>query len=424
MTRRLTPEYTERTTVWGSRKMGKELAIDGGTPLRTEPYPSWPQWDEREEEALTEALRSGQWCAPGGSQVKALERDFAAYHDARYGVAVTNGSAALEVCLRAAQVDWGDEVITTPYTFIATPGSCLLVGATPRFVDILPDSWNLDPSQIEDAITPRTRAIVPVHLGGEPADMDAVTEIARTHGLLVIEDACQAHGAIWKGRKVGAIGEMGCFSFQASKNITGGEGGMILTNEQEWAEKCWSVSNVGRQRHGEWYQHVRLASNYRLSEWAGSVLRVQLARLDQQTEKRAENAAYLAEAMSEIEGLEPVRGDPRLTRNAYHLFKIWYQPERFGGRSNREFGKAMQAEGIPMSAGYLEPLSRQAVVVQRIAFMREKLGLPAGPQAEFPVCEEVCNRGLWLRQNALLGSQADMDDVVRAAYKVQRAWRT
>jgi len=402
--------------------MTDSLAIDGGTPLRSRPYPAWPQWDEREEAALIEVIRSGQWWAPGGSQVKQLEAEFAAYHDARYGVAVTNGSAALEVCLRAAQVDWGDEVITTPYTFIATANSCLLTGAIPRFVDILPDTWNLDPDQIEAQITPRTKAIIPVHIAGEPADMDAINKIAQRHGLVVIEDACQAHGAIWQGRKVGAIGDMGCFSFQASKNITSGEGGMIVTRDEGWGEKCWSVSNVGRQRHGEWYEHIRLASHYRLAEWAGAVLRVQLSRLEEQAETRVRNAAYLAEALSEVKGLTPTRGDPRVTRNAYHLMKIWYEPEHFGGRSAREFGAAIQAEGIPLSVGYPEPLSRNKTVVQRIRFIREKLGLPDEPPASTPVCDAVCARGLWLRQNALLGNREDMDDIILAAQKIQRAW--
>lgn len=403
--------------------MSEKLAIDGGTPLRTRPYPDWPQWDEREERALVAVLRSGAWWAPGGTQVKEFEREFAAYHDARFGVAVTNGSAALEICLRAANIDWGDEIITTPYTFIATANSCLLVGAIPVFVDICPDSWNIDPARIEAAITPRTRAIMPVHIGGEPADMDAIHAIAQRHGLLVIEDACQAHGAIWRGRKVGAIGDMGCFSFQASKNITSGEGGIILTNDEGWAEKCWSVSNVGRRRQGEWYEHVRMASNYRLSEWAGAVLRVQLTRLEEQAETRSRNAAYLAEALSEVKGLEPLPKDPRVTRNALHLFKLWYHPEHFGGRSAREFGEAMQAEGIPLSVGYLEPLSESAVITRRINYIREKLGLPEGHASDCRVAKEVCARGLWLRQNALLGTQADMDDIVKAAQKIQRAWQ-
>jgi len=402
--------------------MTEKLAVDGGTPLRVRPYPTWPQWDEREETALVDALRSGQWWAPGGTHVKRFESEFATHHDARYGVAVTNGSAALEVCLRAARIDWGDEVITTPYTFIATASSCLLVGAIPRFVDILPDSWNMDPGQIEAAITPRTKAIMPVHFGGEPADMDAICEIARRHGLLVIEDACQAHGAEWRGRKVGAIGDMGCFSFQASKNITAGEGGMILTNDEEWAEKCWSVCNVGRQRSGEWYQHIVLASNYRLSEWAGAVLRVQLARLEEQTKRRCGNAAYLAKALDEVEGLTPLPGDPRVTHNAYHLFKLWYQPEHLSGRSAGEFARAMQAEGIPLKMGYPAPLYESVPVAARTRYIRERLGLPAEPRDHCPVAQEVCVRGLWLPQYVLLGTQRDMEDVVRAALKIQRAW--
>ena len=404
--------------------MSSTLAIEGGAPLRVRPYPAWPQWDEREEAAIQETLRSGQWWAPGGSQVKRFEQEFAAYHDARYAVAVTNGSAALEVCLRAARVDWGDEVITTPYTFIATANACLLVGAIPRFVDLLPDTWNMNPAQVEAAITPRTRAIIAVHIGGEPADMDSLGEIARRHGLLLIEDACQAHGAIWQGRKVGAIGDVGCFSFQASKNITGGEGGMILTNDEGWAERCWSVGNVGRQRHGEWYQHIALASNYRLSEWAGAVLRAQLSRMEGQAERRSHNAAYLADALSEVKGIAPLVGDPRVTRNAYHLFKMWYQPECFGGRTSREFAAAMQAEGIPIGAGYLEPLSRTQVVVERTRFIGEKLGLPSLPAPDCPVAEAACARGLWLLQSVLLAEQGDLDDIVRAALKVQYAWQS
>ena len=398
------------------------LAIDGGRPLRAEPYPAWPRWDEREEAVLLDVLRSGEWWAVGGSHVKRFEEEFAAYHEAEYGVAVTNGSAALEVCLLAAGVDWGDEVITTPYTFIATASSCLLVGAIPRFVDVLPDTWNLDPAQVEAAITPRTKAIIAVHLGGEPADMDALGEIARRHGLLLIEDACQAHGASWCGRRVGALGDMGCFSFQASKNITGGEGGVIVTNEPRWYERCWSVHNVGRQRGGQWYGHVALASNYRLSEWAGAVLRVQLTRLNDQAERRARNGAFLADALAEVRGLSAVPGDARVTRNAYHLFKMWYDPSFFAGRDRAEFSQAMGREGIPISVGYPRPLSREPVIRDRAAYIANRLGLEPPVEERCPVAEEVCAQGLWLPQNVLLGSQADVEDVVRAALKVQRAW--
>lgn len=398
------------------------LAMDGGRPLRAQPYPAWPYWDDREEAVLLDVLRSGEWWSVGGSHVTRFEDEFAAFHGARHGVAVTNGSAALEVCLMAAGVDWGDEVITTPYTFIATASACLLVGAMPRFVDVLPDTWNLDPALVEAAITPRTKAIIAVHLGGEPADMDALAEIARRHGIVLIEDACQAHGAEWCGRPVGALGDMGCFSFQASKNITSGEGGIILTNDERWYERCWSVHNVGRQREGQWYGHVALASNYRLSEWAGAVLRVQLTRLQGQAERRARNGAYLADTLAEVSGLSAIPGDARVTRNAYHLFKLWYDPQRFGGRDKAEFAKAMQAEGIPISVGYPRPLAQEPVIRRRVAFIADRLGLEPPTEAQCPVAESVCERGLWLPQNVLLGSHADVEDVVRAALKVQRAW--
>jgi len=404
--------------------MPQVLAVDGGTPVRRRPFARWPVWDEREIQAVSDVVSSGQWWAPPGTQVKAFEHAFAEVHDAAYAIAVANGSIALEVALRAAGIDWGDEVITSPYTFIATANTPLLVGAIPRFADILPETWNLDPDAIEPLITPRTKAILPVHLGGEPADMDAINEIAERHGLLVIEDAAQAHGARWRDRSVGAIGDMGTFSFQASKNVTGGEGGIVLTNSEEWFERCWSVHNVGRSRAGAWYEHVVLASNYRLSEWPAAILRVQLSRLGEQATVRSARAETLKAALSEVDGLDPLPGDPRVSRNAYHIFKMWYAPEAFGGKSPDTFAEAMRAEGIPVSVGYAEPLHRMRVIVERSLYMAAQLGLPEPDQPACPVTEDACERGLWLMQNVLLAEQEDMLDVARAATKIQRAWRS
>ena len=238
-------------------------------------------------------------------------------------------------------------------------------------------------------------------------------EIARRHGLLVIEDACQAHGAIWQGRKVGAIGDMGCFSFQASKNITGGEGGMIISNDEDWAERCWSVANVGRKRHGEWYGHITLASNYRLSEWAGAVLRVQLTRLDEQAEHRSASAAYLAEALSEVQGLTAASRRP--ARDPQRLSSLQDLVRARAVRRAHDAGvwrDAMRAEGVPVSTGYLEPLSETKVVVERRAYISERLGLPP-VQDDCPVAREACQRGLWFFQSNLLGTRSDMDDVIR-----------
>jgi dTDP-4-amino-4,6-dideoxygalactose transaminase len=353
-----------------------------------------------------------------------MEGEFAQAHDAKHAIAVCNGSIAIEVALRAAGIDWGDEVITTPYTFIATANTPLLVGAIPRFTDVLPNTWNMDPAGIEPLITSRTKAILPVHIGGEPADMDAINEVAARHGLVVIEDAAQAHGARWQGRGVGAIGHMGTFSFQASKNVTAGEGGIILTNDADLAEQCWSIHNVGRSRTGGWYEHVMLASNYRLAEWEAAIIRVQLGRMEEQATVRSARAATLREALAEIEGLDPVPGDPRVTRNAYHIFKMWYQPDAFGGRSAADFARAIQAEGIHIITTYGESLNRSRVIVERSRYIAEKLGQPKPPQASCPVSEEACQRGLWLMQNSLLAEEEDVLDVARAAAKIQRAWRS
>src|SRR5687767_12869889 len=239
------------------------LAIDGGPKTREKAWPKWPVWGDSEERAVLDVLRSGQWWSVGGRKVPEFEQAFARFHDAKHAIAVTNGTAAIEVCLRALGIGCRHEVIVPPYTFIATASSVLAVSATPVFVDIEPRTLNIDPALIESAITSRTKAIIAVHIAGCPADMDGVLEVARKHDLAVIEDACQAHAAEWKGRKVGALGHYGTFSFQASKNLNAGEGGLILTDDERLAESAWSVHNVGRTRGGAWYEHPVLGGNFR-----------------------------------------------------------------------------------------------------------------------------------------------------------------
>jgi dTDP-4-amino-4,6-dideoxygalactose transaminase len=404
----------------------KELAIEGGTPLRTVPYPSWPVWDEREERQLLEVLHSGRWGILDGGKVSQFERAFAAFQGAERALCVTSGTAALEVALRALGIGPGDEVITSPYTFVATPSAAFLVGARPIFADIDPATYLIDPAQVEAAITDRTRAIVPVHVGGCPCDMDAIMEIARRHRLYVLEDACQAWGASWRGQPVGAIGDLGCFSFQASKNINAGEGGAIVSNDPELAERCWSLHNVGRVREGAWYQHEFLGWNYRMTEWQGAVLLAQLERLPEHVALRADNAAYLAGRLGDVEGITPVAVDARVTGHAWHLFIATYDPAAFGGRTCAEFLKMMNAEGIPCSAGYV-PLNRSPAIRRSLAEQAGEIGpwetgevdLPELPAC--PVAEDLCQRTIWLQQRLFLGDHEDMDDIVAAIAKIQRA---
>src|SRR5690606_7760725 len=269
----------------------------------------------------------------------------------------------------------------------------------------------------EAAITERTKAIAPVHIGGHSADMDGVLRVAAAHGLRVLEDAAQAWGASWRGRRVGALGDLGIFSFQSSKNITAGEGGIVLTNDAELAELCWSIHNVGRVPGGEWYQHERLGSNLRMTEWQAAVLLAQLERLPEQLALREANARYLAERLAAVPGLTPLPTDPHVTQHARHLFAIRFEPAAFGDRSRDEFLAAWRAEGIAAtSAGYI-PLHQSPAIRRALESRFEVHDLPS-----FPVAERAAQNTLWLFQNALLDDRAGLDTIVEAALKIQRAW--
>jgi dTDP-4-amino-4,6-dideoxygalactose transaminase len=400
------------------------LAVEGGAKVHDRAWPQWPVWDETEEQALLDVLRSGQWWSHDGSRVPEFEQAFARFQDAQYGICVTNGTAALEVCLRALNIGCGDEVLVPPYTFIATASSVLSVSATPVFVDIEPHSLNIDPQQIEAAITPRTKAIIPVHIAGCPVDMDAVMEIARKHKLYVIEDAAQAHGAAWQGRKVGAIGHLGTFSFQASKNLNAGEGGIILSNDEVLADKVWSVANVGRTRSGKWYEHHVLGSNFRMTEFQAALLLTQFTRLPEQMARRSANADYLTAQLDAVPGIRTLQKDPRVTSHAHHCYVFRYDSSGFGNRPYEEFLRTLRAEGIPCMAGYV-PLYKERV------FQNKTQGLGSWcrfgqainyPELNCPVCEEICQDVVWLYQHMLLGEKQDMDDIAEAIRKIQRAW--
>jgi dTDP-4-amino-4,6-dideoxygalactose transaminase len=410
----------------GAQKLAsgtQKLAIDGGTPVRDvtrTPWPVWPISDATEEQALLEVLRSGAWWGVEGDQGKRFEQEFAAYQAAQFGLVCTNGTAALEIALRALGIGCGDEVIVPPYTFVATASAVLTVGASPVFVDVLPDTLNIDPAQIEAAITPRTRAIIPVHIAGRPADMDAVPAIAAHHHLAVIEDAAQAHGAAWRGTPVGALGDFGTFSFQASKNLNSGEGGMILTNNEALADAAWSVINVGRLRGGHRYAHQILGGNFRMTEFQSAILRTQLRRLPEQTARRTANARYLCELLSTIPGISLPFDDPRITTHAYHLFTFRVDLDSLRGRAYPEFIAALNAEGIPCSDGYV-PLYREGLFTRKS--QREGRWCQAGPFVDYtklhlPVCEQICGDTLWLPQTLLLAERRDMEEIAAAVTKI------
>lgn len=399
-----------------------KLALKGGEPVRKKPFPKWPIFSEREMKALKDVLESGSW-GVGGSRKKEFEEKFAAYQHAKYGIAVTSGTTALEISLRALGLGCGDEVIVPSYTFMATAIAVLYVNAIPVFADIDLETYNIDPKSVEAMISERTRAILPVHIGGRPADMDALLSLAKKHNLYIVEDACQAWGAEWKGLRVGAIGEMGAFSFQSSKNITSGEGGIIVTNSEDLYVKAWSLHNCGRMPQGAWYEHHLPGANYRITEFQAAVLLAQMERFDEQTEKRIENAKYLNSKLSKIDGVKPLKDDERITRNVYHLYIFRFNPEAFGGISKSTLARALQAEGIPASVGYSKPLYKEPYLEY---FKKCPLSCPHyGKSMDYsnvkmPATEKACYyEGLWLPQYVLLGSRDDMDDVISAFEKIK-----
>lgn len=400
---------------------GGALALCGGAPVRTRPFPAWPVFGPEDEAALLGVLRSGRWFL--ADRVAEVERLFPAFHHARHGTAVSSGTTALQVALEAAGVGLGDEVIVPSYTFVATAAAVALVGAVPVFVDVLPDTYCIDPAAVAAAITERTRAVIAVHLAGQSADLDALTALARGRGLRLIEDAAQAHCAEWKGRRVGAIGDLGTFSFQASKNLNAGEGGFVLADDDALAEAVWSIHNCGRSRTGEWYEHPLVGGNYRMGEFQAALLLSQMRNLEVQTRTRSRNGAQLADQLAQIEGIRPLAVDARVTCHAYHLFVLRYDATHFGGAPRDRFLRALAAEGVPCSAGY-RPLYREPAFQAR--FRAYPLASPAfGGRPDYsavhcPVTERICaDEAVWLTQNLLLGSEEDTAQIAEAIAKIQ-----
>ena len=398
-----------------------DLALNGGAPLRTAAFPDWPVYDASDEQALIDVLHSGRWFL--ADRVDEFERVFAAYQDARYGVCVSSGTTAVQVALEAAGVRAGDEVIVPSYTFVATASAVATVGAVPVFVDVDPETYNIDPVSVEAALTEGTRAVIAVHIAGQPADLDALGDLAGKHGFSIIEDSAQAHGAAWKGRKIGAIGDLGTFSFQASKNLNAGEGGFITTDDEDLANRAWSLHNCGRSPEGAWYEHPLVGANYRLTEFQAGLLLNQIQRLDGQMETRSRNAALLTSLLSEIDGIAPLEVDSRVTRHAYHLYIFRYNADSFGGASRDRFIEALQAEGIPSSSGYLPLYGEPAFAAAFRDYPFETPyfgGKPDYSRFSCPVTERICaDEAVWLTQNLLLGSEQDTRDIAAAVAKIR-----
>ncbi len=400
------------------------LAILGGKPVRRERFSSWPIVEENDEKAWMEVLRKKKWCRIDGDYANRFEETWARMMGAKHCIAVANGTSALITSMAALGIGPGDEVLVPPYTFVATINAVLVHHALPVFVDTDPETFQVDARLLESSITEHTACIMPVHIGGSAADMDAILAVAARHKLPVVEDACQAALGEWKGKKLSSLGDLGCFSFQASKNLNSGEGGAILTSDDRLALECRSFQNNGRATVGG-LSYARNGANLRMTEFQAALLATQLTRLEEQSRRREQNAAYLTTLLREVPGIAPARMYDGCTRNAYHLYMFRYDPTGFDGLPRSKFLEAMHAEGIPCSAGY-SPIYREPFLKntlesrpfravyssKRIADYLERIQCPAN--------DRLCDQGVWIYQTTFLGPRSDMDQVAEAVRKVQK----
>ncbi len=401
-----------------------ELAINGGTPVRSTGYPAWPAPDDEYVAAVTDVVRSGEWGGfpEPGRHAGAFEEAFAAYQGAAHGILMMNGTVTMEVACKALDIGWGDEVIVPALTFAATAYAPMAAGALPVFVDVTPETWTIDPDQVETAITERTKAILPVHLGHQMADMDRIMEIAAAHGLAVIEDCAHAHGQQWKGQGAGCIGDFGSFSHQSSKILTSGEGGTLLTGDEALARRAHSIIDCGRAKDAEEKEYT-LGANYRLSELNAALLVVAMRKFPAQQAERAVAGKAFEEMAAQIAGVRVMPHDERITRWSFYNYILAIDPEAFGGATNEVVCAAMEAEGIPAEVQYpsmnryelFQPsLSRLPVAVE----FAERLD----PNTmSFPVAEAAGQReSVYFMETVFRDGTRGIEDAAEALAKIQR----
>ena len=407
-----------------SKKAGK-LAILGGKPVRTKGWPSWPVWDRGAEKSILSVLRSGNWFRGRGTKVSEFEKQYAELMGARRCLATASGTTALLVALHVLGVDAGDEVLVAPYTFIATYNVVFLTKALPVFVDTDQETFTMNPDKIEERINERTKAILPVHILGLPADMDRINAIAKKHNLVVIEDACQAWLAEYRNKKCGTLGDLGCFSFQNSKNLPAGEGGAVIGNDEEIMDRCYSFHNCGRP-----YGSVKGTSGYpirgsnrRMQQFQAVILMSQMKRIQKDADTRLENALYLTSRIKDIPGIIPYKLAEGATRSAYHLYPFRYKKEHFSNVTRNKFLAALRAEGIPSSGGY-GPQNKDGVIEEALNSRGYKRLYSSRrlkryrEENHYPDNDQLCKEAVWFSQSMLLGTKRDMDDIANAILKV------
>ncbi|MDX9755037.1 MAG: DegT/DnrJ/EryC1/StrS family aminotransferase [bacterium] len=411
-------------TVLSAQEEKGQLALLGGEPIRKTGFPSWPVIDQTDETNLMDALRRKEWCRLYGNITTTFEEQWAKMLGAKHAIGVTNGTSSLYAALFCVDVQPGDEVILSPYTFIATLNAVLQQYALPVFADTDPETFQMDATSVEERITEHTRCLLPVHIGGNVADMGAIMAIAQKHKLAVVEDACQAHFAEWDGKKAGAIGDIGCFSFQATKILPCGEGGAVVTSDEELWNRLHAFQNNGRDRvHGTRDGYQYQGGNLRMTELQAAILNAQLTRFEGQVQQRVENAAYLDHLLEDIPGIRPAKKSPGATLSTYYLYMVDYDSAEYNGISRGRYLEALRKEGIPAGGGYV-PLNKEPIVEKMLnsrAYKRlysEERLKAYWEKNHCPNNDKVCERAFWLSHEVLEGSKDDVEQIAQAMRKV------
>ena len=397
-----------------------ELAISGGSKVRTTPFPAWPYYDETERQAVNRVLDSRNWWANQGTEVKEFEKEWSKYTNAKASFAVTNGTHTLEVIFLALGIGDGDEVIVADWSFLATISTILTVNAIPKIVDVDRLTGTIDIKQAESAITRKTKAIVCVHVAGSMSDMDGLLALGKKHGIAIIEDSAHAHGSRWNGQHAGTIGDAGSFSFQSSKLMTAGEGGVITTKREDLIPMFKSYINCGRGEGIWYYRHLRLGGNYRLSEWQGAVLRAQLTRFETQQKNRAANANYLNEEIAKIPGFKPQGRYKGCTDQGNYCYVVEVESQKLSGASRDQIRHALLAEGMSLTTAY-PPLHRLEMFKDRASLgprLRGKVTKIRYNKQKFPVTDHLAENTLWFNTNVLMGDRSDATSVLEALTKI------
>jgi perosamine synthetase len=413
--------------VFSSNVSGK-LALLGGDPVRTTKFPAWPIWDENDEKSILPVLRSGVWSRR--DVVTRAEEKFAKLMGSKYCLLTTHGTTALVTALGALGIEGGDEVITTPWSWISSMACIFLNNALPVFVDIDPETWMLNADQIEGKINENTKAILAVQITGGICHMDKVNAVAKKHNLKVVEDACEAHMAEWKGKKAGTLGDLGCFSLQNGKQLTCGEGGAIIGDDERIMDLCYSIHNVGSAR-GKYMPKDKgsfpiLGNKCRMAEYQASIVITEMDTLEEETKKRCENADYLTSKIREIPGIVPRKDYKETNRTSYYYYGFRFKEKEFG-ITRDSFIKALQAEGIPSSEGLgvtSYPLYKNGVVESVISsktyqklYSKTRLD-DYRASLNLPEVEKLCKETIGFHSNTLLGPKSDIDDIYKAILKV------